>query len=256
MMLRTLLWLLLPCCVATTVLAEQPHVVLLIAEQEYETDQTLPEFVEQNLKDLCHTTLVHAKPDDKNTLVGIEAVKQADVLLVSVRRRALPTAQLDLIRDYVASGKPVIGIRTANHAFSLRKEEPPAGHDQWIDWDAKVFGGSYTNHYGNNLKAKITFRSDDAIPKTLLDGIRRQPFIAGGSLYKVAPLAEGAVVLMDGKVEGQGSEPVAWTFTRADGGKSFYTSLGHRDDFAGDVLPTLLKNAIRWSLEDSNIKKE
>ncbi|GAA5506523.1 ThuA domain-containing protein [Novipirellula caenicola] len=255
MSLRTLLWLLLPVCVAAPVLAEQPHVVMLIAEREYETDQTLPKFAEQHLQDRYRTTMVFAKPDDKNTLDGIDAVKDADVLLISVRRRALPESQLDLIRDYVASGKPVIGIRTANHAFSLRKEEPPAGHDQWIDWDAKVFGGSYTNHYGNDLKAKVTFRSDGAIPKTLLDGIRTQPFFAGGSLYKVAPLAEAAVVLMDGKVEGQGSEPVAWTFTRADGGKSFYTSLGHRDDFAGDVLPTLLKNAIRWSLEESKIKK-
>ncbi|WP_372723932.1 ThuA domain-containing protein [Novipirellula sp.] len=249
MSLRTLLGLLLPFCIVTPVLAVQPHVVILIAEREYETDQTLPKFAEAHLQHDFRTTLVYAKPDDKNTLAGIEAVKDADVLLISVRRRALPKSQLDLIRDYVANGKPVIGIRTANHAFLLRNEESPAGHDQWLHWDADVFGGSYTNHYGNDLKAKVTFRSDDAIPKLLLDGIRRQPFVAGGSLYKVAPLAEGAAVLMDGKVEGQGSEPIAWTFTRADGGKSFYTSLGHRDDFAGDVLPALLLNAIKWSLE-------
>ncbi|WP_442507780.1 ThuA domain-containing protein [Novipirellula sp. SH528] len=249
MSFRTLLLLLLPCCVATPVLAEQPHVVMLIAEREYDTDQTLPKFAEQHLKDGFRTTFVYATEDDKNTLAGIEAVRDADVLLISVRRRALPKSQLDLIRNYVASGKPVIGIRTANHAFLLRNEESPAGHDQWLNWDAEVFGGSYTNHYGNDLKAKVTFRSDDAIPKSLLDGIGTQPFIAGGSLYKVAPLAEGAVALMDGKVEGQGSEPVAWTFTRADGGKSFYTSLGQRDDFTGDVLPALLVNAIKWSLE-------
>ena len=148
----------------------------------------------------------------------------------------------------VLSEQPHVVMLTANHAFLLRNEQSPSGHDQWLNWDAEVFGGSYTNHYGNDLKAKVTFREADAIPNTLLAGISRQPFIAGGSLYKVAPLADGAVALMDGKVEGQGSEPVAWTFTRADGGKSFYTSLGHRDDFAGGVLPTLLKNAINWSL--------
>ncbi len=27
-------------------------------------------------------------------------------------------------------------------------------------------------------------------------------------------------------------QPVAWTFFRSDGGRSFYTSLGHKDDFA------------------------
>ena len=28
-----------------------------------------------------------------------------------------------------------------------------------------------------------------------------------------------------------GAEPVAWTFERADGGRSFYTSLGYETDF-------------------------
>ena len=93
MSLRTLLWLLLPFCFATPVLSEQPHVVMLIAEREYDTDQTLPRFAEQHLKDAYRTTFVYATEDDKNTLAGIEAVKQADVLLISVRRRALPKPQ-------------------------------------------------------------------------------------------------------------------------------------------------------------------
>jgi hypothetical protein len=39
-------------------------------------------------------------------------------------------------------------------------------------------------------------------------------------------------------------EPVAWLFTRKDGGTSFYTSLGHADDFKGKEFPQLLKQAI------------
>jgi len=35
-------------------------------------------------------------------------------------RMSLPKDELDLIRNYVAAGKPVIGIRTASHAFHLR----------------------------------------------------------------------------------------------------------------------------------------
>ena len=73
---------------------------------------------------------------------------------------------------------------------------------------------------------------------------------SSGSLYRVSPLVEGTKVLLSGRVEGKPAEPVAWTYRRADGGKSFYTSLGHVDDFAGDELPQLLVKAIQWGLDE------
>jgi type 1 glutamine amidotransferase len=66
-----------------------------------------------------------------------------------------------------------------------------------------------------------------------------------GSLYQVSPLKSGTHVLWNGKVEGQAEEPVAWTFVRADGGSSFYTSLGHPTDFDEPAFCLLLANAIR-----------
>ena len=56
-------------------------------------------------------------------------------------------------------------------------------------------------------------------------------------------------VLAEGKVKGHPAEPIAWTFKREDGGKSFYTSLGHPTDFESDLLPKLLFNAIQWCLK-------
>jgi hypothetical protein len=47
----------------------------------------------------------------------------------------------------------------------------------------------------------------------------------------VSPIADSAEVLMTGAIDGAPTEPVAWTFTRTDGGKSFYTSLGAKADF-------------------------
>ncbi len=227
----------------------KPHVVMLIAEREYETDQTLPKFTKKHLGKDYRTTMVFADPDDRNRLVGIEAVKEADVLLVSVRRRTLPKPQLDIVRSYVAAGKPVIGIRTANHAFCQRNKPAPQGRAEWPEWDKEVFGGNYTNHYGNSLKATVTFRSDSRSAQ-LLRGIDTRSFVAGGSLYRVSPLDKSADVCLLGRVEGNPAEPIAWTFRRKkDGGKSFYTSLGHVDDFAGDVLPPLLVNAISWATQ-------
>ena len=53
--------------------------------------------------------------------------------------------------------------------------------------------------------------------------------------------------LLIGTIPDKPSEPVAWTFKRADGGKSFYTSLGHPSDFKNPAFRLLLANAIRWA---------
>ncbi len=230
--------------------SDQPHVVMLIAEQEYQTNESLPAFAAERLTDY-RTTFVFADARDRNRLEGIEAIDSADVLVVSVRRRTLPSEQLDRIRRYVASGKPVIGIRTASHAFALRNEGPPEGRAVWPEFDRQVFGGNYTNHYGNKLRVTINVAED--VPSNwarLIQGIpARESFPSGGSLYRVSPLVDGAIVLLYGEVPGHPSEPVAWVFRRQDGGKSFYTSLGHPEDFKQSVLPSLLANAIDWSLK-------
>jgi len=233
-------------CAAGAADADKPWIVMLIAEREYQTEKSLTQFAKQYLN-AFQTTYVFASPDDKNDFVGIEQVAKADLLIVSVRRRTPPATQLDYVRKYIAAGKPVIGIRTASHAFCLRNQQPPDGRAQWASWDQDVFGGNYTNHYGNSLITTFTVNPD--APANLVRGIdRKKSYASSGSLYKVAPLSDAATVILTGAVPGNEPEPMAWTFTRADGGKSFYTSLGHEDDFAGDVLPKLLVNAIEWAL--------
>jgi type 1 glutamine amidotransferase len=151
-----------------------------------------------------------------------------------------------ILRRFVAEGKPVIGIRTASHAFSLRGQEMPEGTVAWPEWDAEVFGGNYTNHYGNQFAATVRI-APGAEEHAILTQAPREPFRQGGSLYKTSPLKAGAAVLLLGQVEGQAEEPVAWTFERADGGRSFYTSLGHVDDFANPAFVRLLLNGVHWA---------
>lgn len=230
------------------VAADKPHIVMLIAEREYDTDVSLTAFAKEHLDGTYRVTILRADPADRESLVGTEAIEKADVLLVSVRRRTLPPEQLSRIQMHVAGGKPVIGIRTANHAFCLRKGDPPKGRAVWPQWDRDVFGGNYTGHHGNNLKTTYQTVAKNQ-SHVILEGIRSsEKTVTGGSLYKVAPLATGATILLSGSVPDQPAEPIAWTFKRADGGKSFYTSLGHVDDFSGPVMPLLLNNAIAWSL--------
>jgi type 1 glutamine amidotransferase len=174
---------------------------------------------------------VFGSEKERNTLPGLDVLDEADVLLVSVRRRPLPPPQLAKIKQFVAAGKPVIGIRTASHAFSLLRDQAPEGLAAWPEWDAQVFGGNYTGHHGNKLRSTVQIASG-AEEHPILTGVPREPFPQGGSLYKTSPLVRRATMpLLVGKAEGQPEEPAAWTFERQDGGRSFYTSLGHVDDF-------------------------
>ena len=228
---------------------DPPHIVMLIAESEYATEESLSAFTKEKLQDFRVTSLF-ADSNDRNSLVGTEAIESADLLIVSVRRRTLPKGQLDRVRRHVAAGKPVIGIRTASHAFSLRGKETPQGRAVWPEFDLQVFGGHYTNHHGNSLQTTIDLVNRPvAADSTLLRGLAASlPAESQGSLYRVSPVAGSADILLMGRVQGAEPEPVAWTYRRADGGKSFYTSLGHRGDFRGDVMPKLLENAIEWAL--------
>ncbi len=219
------------------------HLVVLCAEKEYRTNESLPKFAKEHLSDDFRISFVWDDADDRNNLPGMEVVEDADVLLVSVRRRTLPTAQLKFVRDHVDAGKPVVGIRTASHAFCLRGKEPAAGLENWTEFDKQVFGGNYTNHHGNGPKTSVSLaqQSRESVIHLNVDASK---IVGNGSLYKVSPLAETATPLLTGSIPSADAEPIAWVNQRSDGGLSFYTSLGHIDDFANTEFQKMLKAAV------------
>ena len=235
--------------------AAVPHVVFLIGEREYKTQETLPKFAREELigKLRFRCTFVHADPKDGNSFPGIEAIDSADLLILSVRRRSLKVADLARVRKYLAAGRPLVGVRTASHAFHT-KGKHPAGHAEWQEFDPEVLGGHYVGHHGNKLVTTVeTLPSARVHP--ILAGVSTKPFDAGGSLYRVNPLKKTCVPLMLGRVKGAPAEPVAWTNTYR-GGRIFYTSLGHPGDFQLPAFRRLLRNAIVWSLKRETGEKE
>lgn len=231
----------------------RPRLAIVVSEVEYETLKTLPEFAARYLGRDFQTQFFFGSESEANDIPGIEQLKNFDLALISVRRRLLKPEDLQQVRDFVAAGKPIVGIRTASHAWCLRDKEPPAGRAAWPEWDKQVFGGNYNNHYANDLKTVMhPLKSGIANPvEAILTGVPRETFVAGGSLYQTAPLAEGATVLIEGEIEGKPLEPAAWTFTRADGGRSFYTSLGHKGDFENPTFCRLLFNALHWAATET-----
>lgn len=226
----------------------RPRLVILMAEKEYRTNETLPKFAAEHLGKHFSIEYVFADAKDRNQLPGVEAVANADVLFVSVRRRALPKEQLAYIRDHVAAGKPVVAIRTASHAFALRSGKVPEGHDTWPEFDADVLGGHYTGHHGNKFKPVVSV-SKRGSSHPILKGVKLEGFVSGGSLYKVSPLKRTARPLLNARIENHPAEPVAWTNRPATRNRVFYTSLGHVDDFKNAEFNKFLRQAVYWAAD-------
>lgn len=225
----------------------RPHVVIAMAEAEYETDRTLPKFANAYLGKDFRVSYCFARESNRDDIPGFDlALQDADVLVLSVRRRALPKKQMDTLRKFIAAGKPVIGIRTACHAFSLHGKEPPEGTATWEAFDPEVFGGNYHGHHPNKITSIVNIVASSA-EHPILHKVPRVSYTQHGSLYKTSPIADSATLLLTGKIEGKIEEPVAWTYERADGGSSFFTSLGHKTDFDELMFKRLLLNSIYWA---------
>lgn len=225
---------------------KRKHLVIVMAEDEYRTEETLPKFALEQLGHDFRVSFVFENWFDKNDLPGLEVLDTADVALWSIRRRTFPKEQLDAFRRYIAAGKPLVAIRTASHAFCLRNGSAPPGLSDWPTFDAEVLGGNYTNHHGDKLATRIK-ALPEAAQHPILAGIRHEEFQVFGSLYKTRPLAVSAKPILLGRVEGAEPEPVAWTNTTQHGGRVFYTSLGHPEDFSLPDFQRLLKNGLLWA---------
>jgi type 1 glutamine amidotransferase/nicotinamidase-related amidase len=229
---------------------DRRNVVLMLDENEYKTEETLPAFAKSELESRgFRVTTVLADRADGNRFPGLaEAVRAADVLVVSVRRRTPPPAELDAVRAHVAAGKPLVGVRTASHAFAVRGDKPPpAGRASWPDFDPAVLGGHYTGHHGNDTVIAATV-APGAADHPVLRGVDVAA-LASRKLYKSAPLATSTTPLLTGTIPGQRPEPVAWTNAPAGGGRVFYTSLGTPEDFGTAAFRRLLLNGICWAAD-------
>lgn len=223
----------------------KPHVVFMIGEDEYDTAKTLPVFAAAHLEPRgLRCTMVHADARDGNRFPGLEALQTADVLFLSVRRRSPVASQLQLVRDFLAGGKPLVGIRTASHAFHTRGKHPP-GCDEWQEFDAQVLGGNYHGHHGDGPQVAVRRASGTDHP--ILRGVSVESLVGHSSLYQVTPLAAGTEVLLMGEIPGRPAEPIAWTHCYR-GGRVFYTSLGDPEDFQSEDFNRLLANAVFWAL--------
>lgn len=229
-------------------------IVFMIAEAEYETRESLSAFAAKHVLPWAtragyQYAFVFADTDDPNAFPDIEKVADADLLVLSVRRRTLQTEALAIVKSYLDAGKPLIAIRTSSHAFHLRNADPPDGHADWQQFDEEILGANYEGHFANDLHPIIN-TTPAASNHPIFEGIDKVNYTSPGSLYRSRNLASTTTVLLEGQIIDKNksyTEPVAWTNAR-EGQKIFYTSLGHPGDFRQDAFQHMLLNALRWAL--------
>jgi len=249
---------------------KRPVIAFIIAENEYHANQTLPAFAHELLLTKgvnCEFAL--GKPvytgEGIHNIENLQILKDADLAVIQVRRRALPSEQMSLIKEYAGSGKPILGLRTASHAFNANQVVPNTGGgvtaatgkvseflDQWPEFDKDVLGGNYVGHY-ETMKVGIVFSVVPGMENhPLFKGVTPEDFVGPvaplHTLYENRPLRSANIqVLLLGTVPGKPVEPVMWINNR-EKGKVIYTSLGHWGDWKIEKFRRIMFNTVDFLL--------
>jgi len=257
------------------------HVVFIAADQEYRSEQALPMLAKMFAKHHgFHCTVLFSLNDkgevdptkkirweDKTVthdIPGLEHLEKADLVVVFSRLITLPETQLRHIYKYLDSGKPVIGIRTANHGFLGFEYEKDGKR---IDFGEDVLGGSFRNHHGRWMA--------DSTRGIVVEKNKDHPVLKGvtdvwglSDVYRTfkkdGSLPAACTPLLDGQpLKGRKPDdapnpdlialPVAWVKTwTGNAGKTarvFHMTMGSAEDYQNAGLRRLTANAAYWCLE-------
>ncbi len=257
------------------------HVVLISGDEEYRSEEGLPQLAKILAKRHgFRCTVLFAidpkdgtiNPNDTHHIPGLQALKSADLMIIQTRFRDLPDHDMKYIVDYVESGRPIIGMRTATHAFSISH-----GKYKRYSWDSsewpggfgrQVLGETWVAHHGHHgqqsTRGIIAPGQQD---KPILRGIHDGDIWGPTDVYAVRlPLPRYCVPLVLGQVlEGMhpndmpvaGKQnhpmmPIAWTNAyHTPSGKTarvFTTTMGASQDLLNKGLRRLVVNACYWAV--------
>jgi type 1 glutamine amidotransferase len=245
------------CFALLTCAASASNIVIMTVEDpnNYESPRTMREFVEKELRPLGHrVTIIEGDKPQMHHFAGlVEALKEADLLVLFSRRRFPPKEQMAAIRAHLAAGKPLLGIRTANHAFLPKPNEVvDSSLAPWPEFTHEVLGGENTGYETKGLPYSVSIASG-AESSALVKGVNTANIQGYQSMYKVLPLAADATPVLIGTAQAGATtppQPVAWTRTYGAGkARIFYTSLGAREDMREADVQRLLLNAVAWTLQ-------
>jgi hypothetical protein len=257
------------------------NIVLIAADQEYRSEETLPQLAKILAKrhGFNCTVLFGIDPKDGtinpniNNIPGLEHLKNADLLILLTRFLDLPDEQAKAILDYADSGRPIIGMRTSTHTFNLTG--PTYKRYTWNSttpgfeggFGRLVLGETWVAHHGDHGKQGtrgLSAPGQEAHP--ILRGIQPGSIFGPSDVYAVRlPLPGDSLPVVLGQVtatlepesapvpaKNDPMMPIAWTRTyRGASGKParvFTTTMGASQDFVYEGTRRMLVNAVYWAL--------
>jgi hypothetical protein len=209
-------------------------------------------------------------PNNGSNIPGLEALKDADLMMMSLRFRHLSDEQMQHIDNYLKRGGPVLGMRTSTHAFKLNGN---FGHysngyngpkKEWKDGFGRlVLGEKWISHHGGHKRESTGGLLTEAGKSSpILRGIKDRNIWGDTDVYGVRlplpgdskPLVLGAVLKgmkpTDPPVDGKKNNPmmpVAWTksyqIPNGKKGNAFNTTMGSSSDLVSEGTRRMIVNA-------------
>ena len=242
---------------------DRPHVVLVCGTLHYSPELTMPVFAKELERFGFKTTVVlgAGNPEKKTegVLPGLEVLSDADVAIFFMRFLKMPEDEFQPIKEYLESGKPVIGLRTANHSFKYAPDHPLY---EWNDgFGRRALAGPYIVHQAGTTDISVL---PTAANHPILANVKKTQWVSPGTLY-LTRLEPGVEPLVIGKGQGRDrllnrswgsimvneseADIVAWAWENEWGGKVFGTSFGHPGEFAEEAHNRILINSVHWCLD-------
>jgi len=202
------------------------HVVFITGDEEYRSEEGLPmlgKILAKHHGFKC-TVLFAINEEtgfiDANygrNIPGLEALKDADLMVILARFRALPDEQMEHIDAYLKSGRPVIGMRTSTHAFKFPDDSKWAHYNDayagpeeaWADGFGRlVLGEKWISHHGSHKhESTLGLLAEGVEGHPILRGIKSGDIWASSDVYGVRlPLPGDSMPLVLGQVTKRAGE--------------------------------------------------
>lgn len=260
------------------------NIVLVAGDEEYRTEETMPMLAQiLSVRHGFDCTVVfsmsedgtYIDPNNGSSLEGIEALADADLMIIGTRFRHPSDDAMKAIDDYIQKGKPIIGLRTATHAFNgiqgkyARYNNGYDGEPWKYGFGRAILGEKWISHHGRHgSQSTGGVIVKEAADHPILRGVDEQTIWGPSDVYGVRlplpgdsqPLVLGAVLEGmqpgDEPIEGEKNDPmmpVVWTKTYKSPsgavGKVVNTTMGASQDFVEPGLRRIIVNAVYWALD-------